>query len=261
MKNFYSLAAAAVVAIATGVAHAEPTLQLGITDGVYDTATQTVFSNGDNFTLSAYLIADSGNTLTDFYYLSYAVVPKVSVGANLGSFTINGVTINVTGDMVFGTPPIDTVATQLSDPGDLSDHGIFDTYFQQKEFQFSSTQEVAKFDTQTNAGDGPADHPGTGMYYMSFEIDTSGLLDGYEIHFDLYNTKACTTTTGQAGSQCQIIGDIDQTQFAPYSHDAQSRGGDDDGGDDNETIPEPGTIALLGAALAGMAASRRKRNS
>ena len=75
---------------------------------------------------------------------------------------------------------------------------------------------------------------GRGMYYAALTIDTSLLDTDYVIHFDLYNTKL------------KRGGDIDVTQFAPFSHDAQSA-----------AVPEPSTVLLLGSGLVGLWASRR----
>ena len=121
--------------------------------------------------------------------------------------------------------------------GDLPKHGIFPTYFSEFEFQFSSSNQISAYNTMQRAIFGssiPAS--GTGMYYAAFTIDTSLLDPNYVIHFDLYNTKL------KKGI------DIDVTQFAPFSHDAESR---------HQEVPEPSTVLLLGSGLVGLWASRR----
>ncbi|MFZ5524384.1 MAG: choice-of-anchor N protein [Pseudomonadota bacterium] len=227
-----------------GTANAIPTLQLGIAGGTYDWSTQTVVSTGPSFSLYAYLLPNSGNLLTDTYYLSMAVTPQVSTPASLGSFTYNGNTVNVTSDMTYGTPPIDAFSSSY-DPGDLAKHGMFPTYFKEVAFSFSSTNQSGAFNTQDNPTWGP--QTGSGMYYNLFSIDTSNLADGYAIHFDLYNTKLCLKSKGQCASST----DTDITQFAPFSHDAQSS---------VSPIPEPQTYAMLlaGLGLIGFMARRRK---
>jgi hypothetical protein len=183
------------------------------------------------------MIPDASNSLNDTYYLSMAVVPQQSQdGANLGSFTYDGNTVNVTGDMVYGVPPLE--AQLAFDNGDLSTHGIFETYYQQIDFTFYSGYQIDPYNTQDRAKAGdPISITGSGMYIMPFEIDVTNLAPGTYIHFDLYNSLLIGAT------------DIDVNQFAPYSHDAQSNG---------HKVPEPGMLSLLGLGLFGMAFFRRK---
>lgn len=258
-----------LLAVVSGAANAVPTLQLGIADGVYDPVTETVVSSGTSFTLSAYLIADSTNTLQDTYAISYAVVPKqaqTTPAPSLGSFTINGASVDVTADMVYGVAPLDSL-NQLHDPGDLADHGIFDTYFGESQFKFSAANKSSVFNVQDHPSWGP--QSGMGMFYQSWVIDVSGLDAGYAIHFDLYNIEIlerqqCTTIgTGQNRvTTCVTVTDVDQSQFAPFSHDAQSCLRTTVGACGPRippvTIPEPGGFALVGLGLAGLAAFRRR---
>lgn len=255
MKIVQKTLAAALGLAFAGAVHAVPTLQLDILDGIYDTTTETVVAQANSFTLYAYLIPDGSNLTTDTYGLSMAVVPKTGpTDTDLGSFTFNGSTINVTADMTYGTPPSETIATQLSDPGDVAKHGIFDTFFSEHTFDFVGASQSGIFDAGTlaNAGSGPI--AGTGMYYRAFTIDVTNLDELAAIHFDLYNIEVCGTTQGQ----CNIVGDADQSQFAPFSHDAQSGAGGGGGGD-GEELPEPGSMALIGLGLLGLAAMRRRK--
>jgi len=252
------LAAAGLIASAS--AYALPTLQLGIAGATYDNTTETSVATSNPFTLYAFLTPDKNNDLTDTYRIAIALTPQTSTAGNYGTFTIDGGTpIDVTADMVYGTPPLETIHDQLSDPGDLPTHGIYDTYFFELSFTFDGSNEAAGLDVQDNADLSGLDLSGSGMYYQTFEIDISGLADGYGLHFDLYNTAICTNDKGQ----CQVVGDIDQTQFAPFSHDASS--GPDDGGDDGDDqddiqISEPSPLALFGALLAVAGFSRRLRS-
>lgn len=254
MKRLSALLGTAAL-VATN-AFAIPTLQLGIDDGTYvGGADETTYATTNPFTLHAYL--SNSTYVSDTFYLSYALVKTdgtdvTQSNPSLGSITIGGVVVNVTGDMVWGVPPIDTF-NQLFDAGDLPTHGIFPTYFNEVSFSFLGSPQVAAF----NVEDGSSG-PGT-MYDFSWLIDVTNLADGYAIHFDLYNVTQVEACLQRVRGDCVLATvDYDTGINAPFSHDAQS-GGDDDGGDDDETIPEPGTVALLGIGLAGLAASRRKR--
>jgi hypothetical protein len=162
-------------------AFAVPSLQLDILGGTYDAGTETIVSSSNSFTLYALIVPDSQAPLDDTYYISVAINPQVITGTDLGSFFINGEAFEVTDDLVFENPPLE--AYQDHDAQDLSSHGIFDTYFTQIAFTFDSGNTSAEYNTADNAGDGPS--VGTGMYYVSFDVDTSGLDTGYAVHFDL----------------------------------------------------------------------------
>ena len=239
--SFSKIIVGAFIAFASSLGHAIPTLQLGITGGTYNDATQTIVSTGPVFSLYAYLSPNSTNPLTDTYFLSMALSPQTSVGANLGSFVVNGNTISATSGMVYGTPPLESIlGPSPADPGDLAGHGVFPTYFAELGFTFSAANTSGLFNTQDNPSWGP--QSGTGMYFQRFDINTTNLAIGYSIHFDLYNTALC------GGRKCDGTQDIDITQFAPFSHDAESIA----------NVPEPGTTLLLGMALLGIGLARRR---
>lgn len=249
MKHIHFSRVGAVVltlwlGLVAGSANAVPTLQLGIAGGIYDESTQTVVSTSPSFELYAYLKPNSGNPLNDTYYLSMAITPQISTPANLGSFIFNSTTVNVTSDMIYGNPPIDAFSATY-DPGDLAPHGVFPTYFKEVEFSFDDDNKSGVFNTQDHPTWGP--QMGSGMYYNLFSIDTSNLAAGYAIHFDLYNTKLCPKSKGSCASSI----DTDITQFAPFSHDAQSM---------TSVVPEPETYAMMlaGLGLLGFSARRRK---
>lgn len=218
-------------------AYAVPTLQLDIAGGGYDNGTETIVTSSDTFTLYALIKPDSKNTLGDTYYISAAISPQISSSASLGSFVFNGTTIDVTSGMEYGVPPLEAILA--ADPGDLPTHGIFPTYFKEFEFQFNSVNRIASYNSQDRAISGTALNTAYasngGMYFASFDVDTSLLSSGYEIHFDLYNSSVKR-------------GDVDVTKFAPFSHDAETT---------STSVPEPGTLLLMGTGLTGLYFSRR----
>jgi hypothetical protein len=261
-----------------GAAWAIPQLQLTVEDGTYNSGTQTTDATTNPFTLYALLTPQGGcdaacvtALLADTYYISMAVVPQTGpAAANLGSFTYNGITVNVTGDMKYGVPPLETVATlQGFDNGDLATHGIYETFFTQIGFTFDRLVSTTPADVQTNPNYPPSsplvDNDG-GMYFVPFLINVSGLTGGTQIHFDLYSSAVVSCGNNP---NC-VAGDIDVNDFAPNSHDAQSgsssssssssssNGGG--GGSSSNGIPEPGTLTLFGAGiLGGLFAYRRRR--
>lgn len=234
-------AATALLAGACTLAHAIPTLQLGILGGTYNNTTQTVVANSSAFSLHAYLNPNTTSTVSNVYWLTMALTPQVSVGTNLGSFSVNGTTYQVTNDMIYGTPP-----DPGTDKGDMAPHSIYPTYFQVLGFVFNSANQTGPINTQDSPGIGPVS--GTGMYYNVFNVNTANLAPGYSIHFDLFQAKNCTSV----GGKCSGPTDVDIAEFAPFSHDAESQHG---------SVPEPGMLWLLGAGLVGLGFVRRRKQS
>jgi len=230
----------------SGPALAIPMLQLDIEDGVYDPISETTIAASDEFKL--YALLKEKSQLGDDFYISAALFPNpndsaVAAPDDLGSFTIGGTKIDVTGDMVYGVPPLETYfSLQGWDKKDLPSHGIFETYFYEIGFNFNENNKVKAYNTiDRTARKGE-------LYQAAFEINTENLATGYSIHFDLYNTVVKTW---------KILEDVDIKKFAPFSHDAQSG----PGSSGPAPVPEPTTILLLSSGLFVFAGYMRRKKS
>lgn len=210
-----------------------PMLQLDIAGGSYDGSTETVVTGAKQFDLIALL---NSRSTAGKYYLSMALTPVTSKPADYGFFKVNGQTVDVTADMLYGTPPAELYLP--SDPGDLPTHSIYPTYFFEYAFYFNPAKTTSAYDVQDEAGRGLV---GSGdLFYQTFALDVSGLKAG-GLHFDLYNEDNNWL-------------DVDVDKFAPFSHDAEYVRGTTP-----EAVPEPGTLGLMGLGLAGIALFARRR--
>ena len=247
LRTMAGAALCAAAMVASGPASAVPELQLDIAGGTYvGGGEDTIFASSNSFSLYAYGLADKVST-TETFRLSMALIPATDTAGTYGSFSVNSSTINVTSDMVYGNPPIETLVSQEHESGDLPPHSIFPTYFTEVQFSFSTANQSGIYNTEDEAGSGP--QSGTGMYYVKFDVDLSGLAAGLGIHFDLYNTKLI--------DQCKnancTLGDVTVGKLvAPFSHDAAGM---------VTAVPEPETYAMLlaGLGLLGFMARRRRR--
>ena len=250
VHTFKRTALAVAVTLMTAPAWAVPTLQLDIAGGTYNVADQSIFASSNTFSLYAYGLASGPKPvdLLDKFFISMALVPQTTTPGSYGSFVVDGITVNVTSDMIAGGPPLDITfeATTNFDAHDLAKHGVFPTFFTERGFFFSAADQSAVYNTQDVAGSGP--QLGEGMYYKKFDFDISGLAPGLGIHFDLYNIELINRCKGKT---CTVT-DIDVDEFAPFSHDAA--------GYVTTPIPEPETYAMLlaGLGLMGLVARRRK---
>lgn len=138
-----------------------------------------------------------------------------------------------------------TIAT--SDPGDLGDHSVYETYFKEFQFTFDSGLQTAGYDAETAGKTALTDTDSGGMYFMPFLVDLSGLNNTKSIHFDLYSMELARNSTT----------DLDVNKFAPFSHDAEGFGGRTP---EFAPVPDSGSsLALMGIGLLGLAVGARRR--
>ena len=230
------LCAAAVLGVA-GRVSAVPTLQLDIAGGTYDPVSQTIIASGNPFTLYALLNPKNADPNAQ-YFISAAIIPQTAT-THFGSFTVNGTTYSGTlGDMQYGTPPVSAAFP------DIPSHGIFPTYYAEIPFTFNANNKATIYDTSLNPGGFQASATGT-LLYQSFTINIGNVPAGYVIHFDLYDEWLKTHPTLAT-----------ETDFAPFSHDAQSQVST---GGSHDVLPDGGsTVTLLGFGLLGIGAVRRR---
>ena len=241
-----------------GAAQAEPVLQVDIDGGSYSSTLADVVTSNPTFTVLALCSPGGQTTSADCnsgadYYLSIALTSDSTIPstpADYGSIdiTVDGVTttINITADMVYGTPPVDEF-TQAHDPGDLPTHSVFPTWFTDVLVSFNDDDKCGA--AQYNVQDDPGNCVRTSRnsHYVEIAVDATNLAAGFGLHFDLYDEVLLSNQSGAAN-------DVDQEGFAPPSHDASYLCCE-------RKVAEPGTLGLLGIGLLGLGLARRRKSA
>ena len=229
------LAIALCVILAPQVVKAEPILQLYVEGAAYDAGTQSWEITSDTFTLWVIGNTSWKGTIEDvklaFAYdssetLAVSITPTTTGG--LGGFTDP----STPGAASFIQTVTDGSSPLLGDGSALPDHGIYGPGTSWTEYalgDFSLTDSpFADFQIAFPAPGAP-----NSTQINAYDITVSGVTD---LHIDAYDHVVSSNHTF--------------FRFVPPSHDAGAGG---------EPIPEPGSLLLCAAGLAGFALYRRRR--
>ncbi len=225
----YLLVTMVAILASTSWAFALPELQLDVSNGVYDSSTETIVATTPTFKL--YAILDSQMlSLSDTYYITAAIMPSDISAGSYGYFTFNGTTVNVTSDMQQGNPGY---------PIELPSHGIYPAYYKSFAFTFTPIQYAIPYDTSADPGGLKISTTPTDYKFAAFSVDVTNLDPSLSVHFDVWDE-----TANKQGKY--------SVNIEPYSHDAQSPPG--------SNVPEPAAFLMTGASLLILGASKlRKR--
>ncbi|MCE5312049.1 MAG: choice-of-anchor N protein [Nitrospiraceae bacterium] len=239
----------AAVAYAPAVSEAYPALQLYIDGATYDSGTATWSINASQFDI--WVIGDLKNgslydvKLTTTFYgtggtisftpktTSKLVDPSVPSNDPDNLLTVSGISF----------PHYDTGLHPV-----LPAHGIFNSSSTWADFFLGdfTKKDSPIGDFMTSY---PASFSSTGQINV-YEVNVSGW---DRVHFDAYGFKKDGGLYYTDNTTYELLGSIKGKDIvkAPFSHDAVGN---------TTSVPEPGTLILLGAGLFGLGLYSRKRN-
>lgn len=219
------LSVALFTALACLIVNTAPILQLGVTHGSYDTATEDVITTSKNFMLNDFGKKAGSNAaaLDTNYYLSIAAIAAEGLNPpDFGSFGFAGTTYTLN-SMLFGNPT-----------------SVYDSWF----MQFSGSNATSDVSVKSTPGFDSLANPGGNYFYKSFNVNTQDLFAGYNLHFDLFSTELKKGDSGIAS-------------HVPFSHDASTAYDYIASEPFEATVPEPSSYVVFCLALAGVFLSRK----
>lgn len=238
------LSALGLAVLSASSALAIPELQLYIEGATYDAGSETwvTESTGSLRLWAVGNVGAKGPILDVKLAIAYAsgLTPTFGLtGSTAGGY--NGFDDpSAASDPVFsqtqdGTQPL------LGDGDPLPAHGIYGAGTAWSEYKLGDfTLEDSYIADFSGATDTPVPGGEKGQINV-YDISFSGVPEGSTFHFDLYdhyyNKQENAVYTK-----------------APFSHDGET------GGQPGEPVPEPGTLALVGVGVAGLAARVRRRS-
>lgn len=228
-----------------------PTLQLYVEGSTWDPAAETWVLEGSNqFTL--WVLGDVGynGSILDVRLSGTAATSEITAGGyvTIAPTTATGITdpsVSAVPTATANFPSLDGQRPQLGDGSYVPWHSEFGpgmSFFEWNLGDFTLTDSPIG----DIAGTVPFAFTSTGQI-NAYTIGLHGLTS---VHFDTYDhvlggNSIKATKNSFAGSPTY------RYVFAPFSHDAGATGA--------TSVPEPDMLVLLGAALAGIAAIRRRR--
>jgi hypothetical protein len=231
----------AAVALLTPMAHAVPTLQLYLEGATYDDLSETWVLDGLSGPARLWAIGNvngpGGAGTIEAVRLSAAYASAAGVTISLTPTTTSGLggffDPSTPGAAAYIQTVTDGSSPVLYGGGSLPSHGIFGAGTDWQEFM------LGDFDLE--------DSPMADFIdlFPSAPLTATGQINVYEVsvsgtdrvHFDLYN---------------HVEGET-HASFAPFSHDSEGGG--------TPPVPEPGTLAMLGLGLSGVAYKLRRKKA
>jgi PEP-CTERM motif len=252
MRKAVLLTAALCLMFGIGTANAIPILQIYIEGATYDEDSETwVVTNDGSFRVWVIGNVDGeggAGTIEDVMLTAAVSTSEATGGGTIALDGTNSDGYNGIDDESDAADPgagvlsADGAIPVMGDGQDLPTHGIYGdagtSFYQWSLGDFTLTDShVVDF---TNDPD-PFDDIGLDDEgeIRVYEVTVSGFTT---IHFDVFDHV-------EGGNDGKYV-------FAPFSHDGEAGGGGGGGG--GGSGPEPGTIALFGMGLAGLAVARRK---